>query len=130
MDDAPQVHVEDALPVRQRELIHLAADADAGIVEEEIETSVVAKGARDDRVNRGGIPDVEVDGDRPARRPREVPRHRPQSGGVHVREDHRVPTSAKLKRECAANPGRCARHKGDPALCQCSSPPSVPDQFC
>jgi hypothetical protein len=57
--DATQVDVDDAVPVRERELLQLAADGDAGVVEEQIDAAVLARdvvreGRPARRARRGG----------------------------------------------------------------------------
>jgi hypothetical protein len=51
VDDAAEVHVDDPVPVLEAVVLRLAADADAGVVEQEVEAAVAAEALRDDALD-------------------------------------------------------------------------------
>ena len=59
MDDPLQVDVDDAVPMGKGELRHLAAHADARVVEQQVDAAVFADDPLHELVERLGVADVE-----------------------------------------------------------------------
>ena len=70
VDHAPQVHVDDAVPLLERELPRPSAVDDAGVVHRDVQRSVAVDGGAAEPIDRVGI--AHVGGDRVTRR------HRPR----------------------------------------------------
>jgi hypothetical protein len=99
MYHAAHVHVQDSLPMREHEVLHIAADADPGVVEEQIQSSVLGERTIDHLVNSRRIPNVKVDRDGPSCKLIQLFRNLRQYIPVDVSQDHRVASPAEFGRE-------------------------------
>jgi hypothetical protein len=110
VDDAVQVHVDDPLPVDPLHLVGRSADADARVVEHQVEPPV----SRGDRLHQllygGRVGHVEVpavDGALRARCRRfDQGRGRPGGGLIDVREHDVRALTMQLHAQCVPDPGR------------------------
>ncbi len=55
---APQVDVDDAVPVREQQLVGLTADGDTGVVHHDVEAAVAVVSAAHQGRDRGGVADI------------------------------------------------------------------------
>jgi hypothetical protein len=66
VDDAADVHVDDGVPLGDRQVLGLAAERDAGVVEHEVQPALALGDVGHERLDGGGVGDVERHRDRRA----------------------------------------------------------------
>ena len=107
--DAAHVDVEDALPMGERDLVHLARDADAGVVDEQVETPAGGRLLDGRAHSRRG---AHVHGDGTCSRPR-CRRHPRGRLTVDIGDDHSRAPSGELEGQRATDARACSGDEGD-----------------
>src|SRR5581483_1741050 len=96
--DPAQVDVDRAVPVSEPELEQVAADSDAGIVEDQVETAVHGDGLLDDLRDGDGVADVDARGGRA-----EVAGNASRTVFVQVCDDDGVAARGERPAQCLAD---------------------------
>ncbi len=105
VDDATQVDIDAAVPMRNGEVERVTAHTDAGVIEDHVQAAVLGYGLVDHGCHGIGIADIQFDARRPDEPwPRQLRSERCHTGCVDVGEDQIDPLVGKGASERSPDP--------------------------